>query len=81
MSGIRKLFGRSRKGKAAKASVADGARPGITAVTTEEQSSTAVVAGITTEEGYSRPQVSELYSTEGDHGMKVIAEPADAVLE
>ena len=80
MAGFRKYFGRLKVGKAGEASTTEGTvPPGLS--TTTESMAPAVTSGMTTTNAAPPEQGPDLYSTEGSIGMKVVAEPTDAVLE
>lgn len=85
---MRKVFGRLKagKGKAGEADVTKERVPaGFTTTTTTTNTTTttppSATDGMLSTAAASVEQKPELYSTAGSTGIRVVAEPADAVLE
>lgn len=80
MQGVRKLFHRSRTGKAGESGTTTEREPAASTATTNETLLPAT-DGMSSTAATSVEQRPELYSTAGPTGIRVVADPADAILE
>ncbi|KAF8849193.1 hypothetical protein BDZ45DRAFT_244818 [Acephala macrosclerotiorum] len=77
---IRKFLGGSKRDGAG-ANATKGTEPAAIVVDTTRTESTEDLSGITAVDVLSPPQMPDLYSTVGDYGIMVVAEPLDAALD